>query len=98
MLHIAVVTLAIFTFFFSLKRIVRFVMQRICPLVDRWFLFGCGFQWIKTVGQPFSVTKAPIVIGGPHSSIFDMFILALYGMPSFVTRGENKHIPVYGSE
>ena len=67
-------------------------------IVNRVFLFGFGFHWIRIKGQPLSTSVAPITVAAPHSSPFDMFILSLTEAPSFVAKAEFKQVPVLGSE
>ena len=67
-------------------------------IVTRIFLFGFGFNWIRTRGQPAPTKDAPILVVSPHSTLFDMFIISLYKVPTYVARADIRNIPLFGSE
>ena len=76
----------------------RWLLQNVLPWAIRWFLFGFGFQWIRTVGKPCSAKEAPVIVGAPHTSSFDGYLLCLHGVPSCVAKQDLKNIPLVGSE
>lgn len=57
-----------------------------------------GFQWINIVGEPAPPNVAPVMVAAPHSSLFDMFLVSLNYIPSFIARVENKDVPLFGRE
>ena len=74
----------------------RFVTNYLGTMVDRFFLFGFGFNWIHTRGQPAPPRDAPILVVSPHSCILDMFIVSLYRVPTFLARADIRRIPLFG--
>ncbi|XP_064399042.1 lysophosphatidylcholine acyltransferase 2-like isoform X2 [Halichondria panicea] len=74
-----------------------FVHQRINPFIARWFLLGFGFNWISVSGAPAPSTEAPIFVVAPHTSMLDVFVLMIFGVPTFVARGESQHVPFFGT-
>ena len=68
------------------------------PRIGRWFLFGLGYQWIEVIGELCSVEEVPILTVSPHSTMLDPFLLGMFTIPSVVTRGENRNMPLIGSE
>ena len=76
----------------------RFVMNKLGKIATRIFLFGFGFNWIVTRGQPAPTKEAPVMVVSPHSSLLDMFIISLYKVPTYVARADLRDIPVFGSE
>ncbi len=75
-----------------------FVHQRINPYIARWFLLGFGFNWITVSGAPAPSTEAPIFVVAPHTSMLDVFVLMIFGVPTFVARGESQNVPFFGSK
>ena len=67
-------------------------------MVDRFFLFGFGFNWIRTLGVPATTREAPITVVSPHSCILDMFIVSLYKVPTFLARADIRRVPLFGCE
>ena len=76
----------------------RFVTNYLGIMVDRFFLFGFGFNWIHTRGVPAPTKDAPILVVSPHSCILDMFIVSLYKVPTFLARADIRRIPLLGCE
>ena len=87
-----------FTLNFCHVYMCRFVTNYIGIMVDRYFLFGFGFNWIRTRGQPAPIKDAPILVVSPHSCILDMFIVSLYKVPTFLARADIRRIPLFGCE
>ena len=40
--------------------------------------------------------EAPIFVAAPHSSFLDAFVYYVLGMPSTVSRSENRKLPLIG--
>ena len=78
--------------------IYRFILNYFGKIASRIFLFGFGFNWIKTRGQPAPTKEAPVLVVSPHSSMLDMFIISLYKVPTYVARANVRDIPIFGSE
>ena len=74
----------------------RFVTNYLGIMVDRFFLFGFGFNWIHTRGVPAPTKDAPILVVSPHTCILDMFIVSLYKVPTFLARADIRRIPLFG--
>ena len=74
----------------------RWLYEKFGKILNRLFLFGFGFQWIKRKGQQLPPSEVPVMIISPHSSVFDMFLGALNHLPFLVARAENRHLPVLG--
>ena len=70
--------------------------DRVGPLVDRVFLFAFGFHWICYKGRPASTEEAPIIVLAPHSSLLDVFVVGLYGVPTFVARDDMRNLRIFG--
>ena len=66
--------------------------------MTRVFLFGFGFNWICTRGQPAPTKEAPVLVVSPHSTLLDMFIVSLYKVPTYVARADIRDTPLFGSE
>ena len=49
-------------------------------------------------GAPAPSTEAPIFVVAPHTSMLDVFVLMIFGVPTFVARGESQHVPFFGSK
>lgn len=64
--------------------------------LDRVFLFAFGFNWIYYKGRPAKAKDAPIMIMAPHSSFLDVFVVSLYGAPTFVARDDMRNIRLFG--
>ena len=62
------------------------------------FLFGFGFHWIHTKGEPADSTEAPIFVAAPHSSMLDVFVISLYHIPTVVARASTRSTPFFGCE
>ena len=62
------------------------------------FLFGFGFHWIHTKGEPADSTEAPIFVAAPHSSMLDVFVISLYHIPTVVARASTRNTPFFGCE
>ena len=73
-------------------------MNNLGKIATRIFLFGFGFNWIKTRGVPAPTKEAPILVVSPHSSLLDMFIISLYKVPTYLARADLRGIPVFGSK
>ena len=73
-------------------------MVHVLPRISRWFLFGLGYQWIEVIGQLPSVDEVPVLIVSPHCTVVDPFIMGIFTVPSVVTRGENRNMPLFGSK
>ena len=57
------------------------------------FLFS--FQTISVKGKCAASDTAPMVCAAPHSSFFDTFVFFyLQGLPSAVSKEENKKVPI----
>ena len=67
-------------------------------IVNRCFLFFCGFHWIHYKGRPADAKDAPIIIAAPHSSMFDVFAVGLYDIPTFVAREDMRNVFLFGRE
>ncbi|CAI8034716.1 Lysophosphatidylcholine acyltransferase 1 [Geodia barretti] len=74
----------------------RFLVSDIGTRVDRLLLFGCGFHWIRVRGKPATAAEAPIIVASPHASVFDMFIISLFHLPTFVAKSEASSVPILG--
>lgn len=88
----------LYTFTLNFCHVCRFVTNYLGIMVDRYFLFGFGFNWIRTRGQPAAIKDAPILVVSPHSCILDMFIVSLYKVPTFLARADIRRIPLFGCE
>ena len=75
----------------------RFALQKIGILINKVFLFGFGFQWIRITGRP-EPTEAPIMVAAPHSSVLDMFFVSRVIVPTMVARSDAASYPILGSE
>ena len=64
----------------------------------RIILYGFGFNWIQTRGQPAPTKEAPVLVVSPHSSILDVVIISLYEVPTCVARADIRNIPIFGSK
>ena len=73
-------------------------MNYLGKIVTRVFLFGFGFNWIRTRGEPAPTKDAPVLVVSPHSTLLDMFIISLYKVPTYVARADLRNIPLFGSE
>ena len=73
-------------------------MNYLGKIVTRFFLFGFGFNWIRTRGAPAPTKEAPIIVVSPHSSMLDMFIISLYKVPTYLARADIRDIPLFGSK
>ena len=73
-------------------------MNYLGKIVTRIFLFGFGFNWIRTRGQPAATKDAPILVLSPHSTLLDMFIMSLYKLPTYVARADIRRVPLFGSK
>lgn len=77
-------------------------MKIIVRSVIRGVLFACGYHRIHVVDSSCqrpgeSKTRAPIVVGAPHTSFFDAVIMfACEDFPTGVSRIENGEIPFLG--
>lgn len=74
----------------------RKYLNRVAPLVDRIFLLSFGFNWIHYKGRPARTKDAPVLVVAPHSSVLDVFVIALHGVPSFVARDDVRNIRLLG--
>ena len=74
----------------------RCIVQRLWTALSRVYLFGFGFQWIHTKGQPADMAEAPILVVAPHSSFLDMWIVAQHHIPTFVSKAEIRNASVFG--
>ena len=67
------------------------------PLIwlARAMVFLFSFQTISVKGKCASSATAPMVCAAPHSSFFDTFVFFyLQGLPSAVSKEENKKVPI----
>lgn len=76
----------------------RFVMERVGVIITRIFLFGFGFQWISFKGRSVDPKVAPISIVVPHSSMLDIFVLLLDGLPCFLARESVRDVFLFGRQ
>ncbi len=60
------------------------------------FFFGSA-HYVKIKGKRAKPREAPILIGGPHTSFFDVILVVLSGPGSAVAKYDAKDIPFYGS-
>ena len=59
-------------------------------------VFLISFQTIMIKGKCETSDKAPLICAAPHSSFFDtVVIFYLSGLPSIVSKEENKKVPIF---
>eukprot|EP00742_Colponemidia_sp_Colp-10_P003093 GILJ01003296.1.p1 GENE.GILJ01003296.1~~GILJ01003296.1.p1 ORF type:complete len:559 (+),score=84.08 GILJ01003296.1:41-1717(+) len=68
-------------------------MQWPIRLIARLVLFFSGFYWIKVTGKPAPRSVAPILVGAPHSTMFDSFWIIYACMPCLVAKKDLVDIP-----
>jgi len=64
----------------------------------RALFFFAGFHWVTIKGKQASSEEAPVLVVGPHSSMWDSFPLILMGSPSVVAKADTKYTPFFGSK
>ena len=67
----------------------------------KWFLWAGGvpLRRKRVLGRKATQERAAIIVAAPHASIWDAGTVSLAcGMPSFVSRVENRSIPILGSK
>lgn len=74
----------------------RFITNTIGGGLARFFLFGMGFHWIKVRGSPAPTAQAPLWVVSPHSCMLDMFIVAVFHLPTYVAKREVRSTPFFG--
>ena len=75
----------------------RRAVQRPCVWFSRLFLFVCGFYWINIKGKMASTTEAMILVGAPHSTAMDPFVLVYAcNASSAVAKYEVSKMPLLG--
>jgi len=65
----------------------------------KWFLWAGGvpLRRKRVLGRKATQERAAIIVAAPHASIWDAGTVSLAcGMPSFVSRVENRSIPILG--
>ena len=78
----------------------RMAHQAVARLL-KWFLWAGGIplRRKRVLGKMASQERAAVIVAGPHASIWDAGSVSLAcGMPSFVSRIENRSIPILGSK
>lgn len=73
-------------------------LKHILTLLGRLQFFILGFHYVTIKGQRATFSEAPILCFAPHTSFFDAIIAVILGLPSTVSREENRHVPIVGSE
>ena len=67
----------------------------------KWFLWAGGIplRRKRVLGRKVTQERAAIIVAAPHASIWDAGTVSLAcGMPSFVSRVENRSVPIIGSK
>lgn len=76
---------------------IRRILRKPLRGIGRAMLFCMGFHWVKVKGTLSSSEEAPILAIAPHSSFIDPLALAVFCLPSGVSREENDSIPLLGA-
>ena len=76
----------------------RVIMKNLALLFFRLFFAAIGFHHVKVKGKRASRMEAPILVGAPHSTFFDMLPVTVLGGPAVISKIENVSIPVLGSK
>ncbi|XP_071813429.1 lysophosphatidylcholine acyltransferase 2-like isoform X1 [Apostichopus japonicus] len=71
-------------------------LKHILTLLGRLQFFILGFHYVTIKGQRATFAEAPILCFAPHTSFFDAIIAVILGLPSTVSREENRHFPIVG--
>jgi lysophosphatidylcholine acyltransferase/lyso-PAF acetyltransferase len=76
----------------------RRVAQYPAALLVRFLMFILGFYWIDVVGKPCSSKEARVVVGAPHSTVFDtLYLVYAFSLPSSISKAENQNLPMAGT-
>ncbi|XP_065186792.1 lysophosphatidylcholine acyltransferase 2-like [Sycon ciliatum] len=75
------------------RLLVKVALSNIC---GRLMLWSFGFPWLRTIGKQASFDEAPIVVGSPHTSIFDAFVLGYHVAGSYVSLESNRKYLLLG--
>jgi lysophosphatidylcholine acyltransferase/lyso-PAF acetyltransferase len=74
----------------------RKIFKKLFIWIGKAMIVCFGFNRIKVYGKRASKNEATIFVAAPHSSFFDVFLLAELGLPCIVSKSENIKVPIFG--